>query len=131
MKRPRKNLDYSSKFATLNPVAYATRLAFESNNIIQELLMKFFNAYCPFWLATLLLAASTTAAFADVVDYVKTPDPAFSWKIVEKKEVAGGTIYDLHLVSQVWQGIKWEHQLQVYLPKDVKPTKTMFLWNQG
>ena len=42
-----------------------------------------------------------------------------------------GTIYDLHLVSQVWEGITWEHQLQVYLPKGVKPTATMFLWNQG
>jgi PhoPQ-activated pathogenicity-related protein len=42
-----------------------------------------------------------------------------------------GTVYDLHLVSQVWQGITWEHQLQVYVPKDVKPTATMFLWNQG
>src|SRR5439155_3098634 len=36
-----------------------------------------------------------------------------------------------HLVSQVWQGIKWEHQLQVYLPKEVKPGATMFLFNQG
>ena len=40
-------------------------------------------------------------------------------------------IYDLHLVPQVWHGITWEHQLQVFLPKGVRPTATMFLWNQG
>lgn len=70
-------------------------------------------------------------ARADLTEYVKTPDAAFAWKLKDKKEVPGGTVYDLHLVSQVWQGITWEHQLQVYLPKDVKPTATMFLYNQG
>jgi PhoPQ-activated pathogenicity-related protein len=79
----------------------------------------------------LLLTASAASVRADVVDYVKTPDPAFSWKLKGKTEAAGGTVYDLHLVSQVWHGITWEHQLQVYLPKGVKPTATMFLWNQG
>ncbi len=86
---------------------------------------------CPFWSALLVLAAGAGSARADLFDYVKQPDEAFSWKLVSKKETPAGTIYDLHLVSQVWQGIRWEHQLQVYLPKDVKPTATMFLWNQG
>jgi PhoPQ-activated pathogenicity-related protein len=34
-------------------------------------------------------------------------------------------------VSQTWQEIKWEHPLQVYVPKGVKPTETIVLWNQG
>ena len=93
--------------------------------------MKSLNFRRPFWLTTLVFIISSPAVRADVIDYVKTPDPAFSWKLVEKKEVVGGTVYDLHLVSQVWQGIKWEHQLQVYLPKNVAPTKTLFLWNTG
>jgi PhoPQ-activated pathogenicity-related protein len=79
----------------------------------------------------LLLTAFATAGRADLVEYVKKPDAAFSWKIKQKKEVADGVIYDLHLVSQVWQGITWEHELQVFLPKGVEPTATMFLWNQG
>jgi len=83
------------------------------------------------WLSILLSASVAGTAHADVLDYVKKPDAAFSWKINSKTVQADGTIYDLHLVSQVWQGITWEHQLQVYLPKDVKPTATMFLWNQG
>jgi PhoPQ-activated pathogenicity-related protein len=74
---------------------------------------------------------ATPVARADLYDYVKQPDPEYAWKLIEKREVPDGTIYDLHLVSQVWQGIKWEHQLQVYLPTGVKPTATMFLWNTG
>src|SRR5205823_2808378 len=42
-----------------------------------------------------------------------------------------GTVYDLTLVSQNWQGIIWQHGLQVFIPPGVKPTATMFLWNQG
>jgi PhoPQ-activated pathogenicity-related protein len=77
------------------------------------------------------LAAFAGTTHADVIDYCKTPDAAFSWKVNGKVVTDEGTVYDLHLVSQVWQGITWEHQLQVYVPKDVKPTATMFLWNQG
>jgi PhoPQ-activated pathogenicity-related protein len=95
------------------------------------MIMHFFRHRFRSWLAVALLAGCATTARADVLDYVKKPDPEFSWKVKSKATVAGGTVYDLHLVSQVWQGITWEHQLQIYLPKDVKPTATMFLWNQG
>lgn len=70
-------------------------------------------------------------ARADLLEYVKKPDKVFSWKLKDKVETPDGTVYDLHLVSQEWQGIRWEHQLQVFLPKGVKPNGTMFLWNQG
>src|SRR4051794_20126024 len=85
----------------------------------------------PLGLALLALAAGAAPARAQLLDYVSKPDEAFSWKLVSKTETPEGTVYDLHLVSQVWQGITWEHPLQVYLPKGVKPTATMFLWNQG
>jgi len=82
------------------------------------------------WLTTLLLATRLRCSRRR---HRLRPNarPRIAWKLKSKSEVAGGTIYDLHLVSQVWQGITWEHQLQVYLPSGVKPTKTMFLWNQG
>jgi len=85
----------------------------------------------PLGLALVALFTYAGIAHADVVDFVKTPDAAFSWKLKGKTVLPEGTVYDLHLVSQVWQGITWEHELQVFLPKDVKPTATMFLWNQG
>jgi PhoPQ-activated pathogenicity-related protein len=78
-----------------------------------------------------LLLLSAGVARADVTDYVKKPDAAFAWKLRQKLTPPQGTVYDLELVSQVWQGITWEHSLQVYVPKDVKPNSTMLLWNQG
>src|ERR1700686_3381694 len=73
----------------------------------------------------------TGQARADLLEYVKKPDDSFSWKLKEKIENDDGVIYDLHLVSQTWQNIKWEHHPQIFVPKGVKPTETMVLWNQG
>ncbi|MCI0464959.1 MAG: PhoPQ-activated pathogenicity-related family protein [Gemmataceae bacterium] len=78
-----------------------------------------------------LLLGPASAARADLLDYVKKPDKVYGWKLKAKTNHPEGMVYDLHLVSQEWQGIRWEHQLQVYLPTGVKPTRTMFLWNQG
>jgi PhoPQ-activated pathogenicity-related protein len=82
-------------------------------------------------LATLLLAIFSGPAEADLLEYVKKPEPKFAWKIKEKIKSEQGTIYDLRLVSQVWHDITWEHQLQVYQPKNVAPSATMLLWNTG
>lgn len=72
-----------------------------------------------------------TVARADVAAYVAKPDASFKWAVKTKAESALGTVYDLTLTSQTWQGIQWDHGLQVYVPTGVKPTATMFLWNQG
>src|SRR5262249_40296430 len=79
---------------------------------------------------TLVLLAAGPAA-ADLPGYVRKPEPAFAWKLQGKSGTPLGTVYDLHLVSQVWQGITWEHGLQVYVPAGVAPTATMFLYNTG
>jgi PhoPQ-activated pathogenicity-related protein len=83
--------------------------------------------------ASCLLAglACLAPARADLLTYIKTPDKEFRWEVKQKVEQADGTIYDLELVSQVWQGITWKHQLQVFLPKGIKPSESMFLYNQG
>lgn len=85
-------------------------------------------------LTTLL---SLTAVFvpslarAGLPEYLRKPEPAFAWKLNEKIERDGDTIYDLRLVSQTWQDIKWQHVLQVYQPRGVRPVATMLLWNTG
>jgi len=81
-------------------------------------------------LAFLVLFWSTSAR-ADVIDYVKKADPSFKWNLRKTAKTSVGTVYDIQIVSQTWQGIVWEHDLQVILPKDVKPTSTMLLWNTG
>src|SRR5262245_16722833 len=76
-----------------------------------------------------LLAAGP--ARADLPGYVAKADKAFAWELTSKNGTPLGTVYDLRLVSQVWQGITWEHGLQVYVPTGVTPTATMFLMNTG
>ena len=56
---------------------------------------------------------------ADVFDYVAKPDDAFGWELRDVAEKPNGKVYDLHMVSQVWMGITWEHQIQVYEPARV------------
>ena len=86
---------------------------------------------CRTLLTALAFLAGSGAAQADLMEYVKKADDSFAWTLKAKIVHPQGDIYDLHLVSQTWQGIKWEHPLQVYVPTGVKPTETMFLWNQG
>jgi PhoPQ-activated pathogenicity-related protein len=85
--------------------------------------------FAPF--ALLALVAAVLPARADLESYVKKAEPKYSWKLKGKTDVPQGTIYDLELVSQEWEKIVWKHQLQVYQPKDVKPTATMLLYNTG
>ena len=80
---------------------------------------------------SLLTLLPSAAARADLEDYVKRPEPKFAWKLNQKIESPDGVIYDLEMTSQVWQGIPWRHQLQVYQPKGVGPSATMLLWNTG
>jgi PhoPQ-activated pathogenicity-related protein len=83
------------------------------------------------WAAVLGLLAGAVPARADLADYVATPDPAFAWQLKAKNTSAETTVYELQLTSQVWQGVKWEHVLQVFQPKGTEPGSTMFLWNTG
>jgi PhoPQ-activated pathogenicity-related protein len=76
-------------------------------------------------------APAVPAPPSDLVDYVTKKDDSFSWKLADTQQTAAGTIYTIDLVSQTWHDIKWDHKLQVFVPKDAKPQATMVLWNQG
>lgn len=80
-----------------------------------------------FWGLSLL----PPVAFADLEGYVRKPEPEFAWKLKQKIEQSGDRIYDLHFASQTWQGITWEHQLQVYQPAKAAPNATMLLLVTG
>jgi PhoPQ-activated pathogenicity-related protein len=86
-------------------------------------------ALCAFATVGLIAAPST----ADLQKYVDNREPAFEWQLENKidREQPGDRIYDLHFVSQVWQGKKWQHQLQIYRPADAAPSAAMFLWVTG
>jgi len=77
------------------------------------------------------IGLTAPASFADLQEYVRRPETEFEWQIKNKIERPGARIYDLQFVSQVWQGGKWRHQLQIYVPGEAAPGSTMFLWVTG
>lgn len=70
-------------------------------------------------------------SWSDLEEYVRKSEPQFGWKLKEKIDQAGDRIYDLRFTSQTWQGITWEHQLQVYQPAGAAPNGTTLLWVTG
>lgn len=63
-----------------------------------------------------LVAAPALVSGADLDDYVKKPDDAFRWKLLESQSTPLGKIISLEFTSQVWQGITWNHRLTIYEP---------------
>ncbi|MFM8273843.1 MAG: PhoPQ-activated pathogenicity-related family protein [Gemmata sp.] len=84
-----------------------------------------------FLLAWPALAPAAPVPPPDLVDYVNSKDDSFAWKLADKKEIDAGTVYEIDLVSQTWHDIRWDHKLQVFVPKGANPQATMVLWNQG
>jgi len=62
------------------------------------------------------LLLATLPVAADIFEYVQRPEPAYKWEKKGEQQLAQVKAYELHLVSQVWQGITWEHRLQVFRP---------------
>jgi PhoPQ-activated pathogenicity-related protein len=79
----------------------------------------------------LVLIAFAVPARADLLSYLHRPEPAARWDLVDKKPMAGGTVYTLHLVSQVWHDIKWEHSVVIYRPDKIAHPETCGLLNTG
>jgi PhoPQ-activated pathogenicity-related protein len=74
---------------------------------------------------------SVAPSSADLADYVRKPDAEFAWRSVNHTSNETGTVFTLHLTSQKWQDIVWEHAVQVYLAKNVPPKPTMLIWVTG
>lgn len=82
-------------------------------------------------LGALISLSLGSIARAGLEDYVRREDPSFAWNVVEQRESALGTVYAVHLTSQVWQGIKWEHQLRIYEPKGALRQDAVLLFITG
>lgn len=84
-------------------------------------------------LSALLLGVFGTnaSAKADLAGFMSKPEPEYKWSKTAEKRVSGGTIYDLHLVSQVWQGHTWEHRLVIFRPDKVLNPHFCTLLNTG
>jgi PhoPQ-activated pathogenicity-related protein len=90
-------------------------------------------------LPLLLLLFQATALTADetALDrYIKTPDPAYAWKLAKTVPGDGYTTYIIDLTSQTWRSEKdvdrptWKHWLTVVKPDNLK-FHTGFLYIGG
>ncbi|MCS7254750.1 MAG: PhoPQ-activated protein PqaA family protein [Armatimonadota bacterium] len=74
------------------------------------------------WLYSTLIACGVAqgVAICDLFSYVQRHEKCFKWELKEAVEAGGVKIFRLHMVSQEWQGIKWEHGLNVYVPASLK-----------
>jgi PhoPQ-activated pathogenicity-related protein len=77
------------------------------------------------------LAFSPLAAKADLQTYISRPEPSCTWTETSRTARGGCEIRVLKLVSQEWQGIKWEHDLVIFHPVDTPFAGKMFLLNSG
>jgi PhoPQ-activated pathogenicity-related protein len=82
-------------------------------------------------IVALVVGAGFTAAQADLLEYVAKPDAAYKWDKVSERDLGQVTLTNLHMVSQVWQGITWEHRLAVYRPKALAHPDTAALLITG
>ncbi len=64
-------------------------------------------------------------------DYVGKPDDSFAWKLSGKSEQVLGTIYDVELTSQTWQGLVWKHVLMIYEPRTLRHREHALLFITG
>ena len=81
-----------------------------------------------------IMATASVSGFAfgaELDDYVKAPDPAFSWKQTSNHTTPAGTIHSIDLTSQVWQGITWKHALTIYEPTELTYKDTVLLFIVG
>lgn len=63
--------------------------------------------------------------------FVAKAEPVYRWENTGSRTTELGTIHQLHLVSQTWQGIVWEHALNVYEPKQVRYPQHVLLFVTG
>jgi len=76
-------------------------------------------------------SAGSAALPKPLFDYVGREEPVFKWSLEDTVETAGGKVYRLHLVSQTWQDIVWQHPLMVYEPEKVTRPNSMLLFVTG
>jgi len=72
-----------------------------------------------------------TAARADLAAYLARPEPAYRWEKRGEKRLSNGTVTDLFLVSQTWQGANWEHRIQLFRPDKIEYPGFCTLLNTG
>lgn len=85
---------------------------------------------CSVLLLFLLLVTLQTSQ-ADLKSFLAKPEPAYKWEKVSEQKMEGGTVYELHMVSQTWKDSNWEHKIQIFRPDKVEHPDYCALYNTG
>ena len=59
--------------------------------------------------------------------YVAKADTSYRWNIENLQEEQNGRFYEVSLLSQTWQDIRWTHRLMLYIPQNAKQPGTLLL----
>jgi PhoPQ-activated pathogenicity-related protein len=66
---------------------------------------------------TIVLVWAPLAA-ADLQRYVTADDPVYRWEhVAQTSPQEGLVVHELRLISQVWQGVTWQHRLRIITPQ--------------
>jgi PhoPQ-activated pathogenicity-related protein len=79
----------------------------------------------------LFILFNASQSRADLSSYLEKDEPDYSWEKISEKNVSGGKIYELHMISQKWEGIVWEHKLQVFYPDNIEHPEFCTVFNTG
>jgi PhoPQ-activated pathogenicity-related protein len=78
--------------------------------------------------ALTIAVAFIPMAAADLAKYVATDDQVYRWERLSRTDRDDGmTVYELTLISQVWQGSIWQHRLRVITPTALQHMPTLAL----
>jgi PhoPQ-activated pathogenicity-related protein len=68
---------------------------------------------------------------ADLKSFMAKPEPAYRWEKTGEETIDGVTVHSLQMVSQEWQGHKWEHKVQIFRPEKLEFPDHCLIYNTG
>jgi PhoPQ-activated pathogenicity-related protein len=97
----------------------------------------------PLILLSLLVAFPAVGFAQDVADaadvmvpqglarYVEREESVYKWELRSRRKLEKGTIYDMDVTSQTWQGIVWKHPVTICEPNRIRYSKHALLFVTG
>ncbi|HEY3414223.1 MAG TPA: PhoPQ-activated protein PqaA family protein [Armatimonadota bacterium] len=75
--------------------------------------------------------ALVAPARADLSSYIAKPEAVYTWGQRSNRNDASGSVQELTMTSQTWQGNVWKHRIQVFRPTGAPHPEMCLLYNTG
>lgn len=96
-----------------------------SRMLLHHVICRWVVAFC------ISIAVSSQCIATDLLSYVAQPDSTFSWQKVDETTNPLGTRIVFSMTSQTWQGIAWQHKLELFMPPSCEFPDTSLLVVSG